>query len=164
MARLRLLEATCTIALLAATPALAQRPEAGMTNPNGQPNPEASQTQQPATGSNAPANDGANTTGMVKPNSSAMETHSTRRTAMNHARNDTSQDAAVNKLNDESYRASQNGQAFSVSRNESGPSAASGAPGTITPGASGTITPGTTSGTSAGSMPSNVSGGSGAKP
>jgi len=160
MAGFRLLQATCTIALLAATPALAGRPEAGMTNASGQANPEDTQARQPATGSQAPANSGANTTGMVKPDSRATEPQPAHRPAMNqsasvtHERTDSSQDAAVNKLNDESYQASQNGETFRVSRNDSGAAPVHGA----------SDASGSTNGTSGGPMPSNVSGGSGAKP
>ena len=41
MKKTHLLQAVCAVAMLAATPALAQRPEAGMTGPTGAPNPEA---------------------------------------------------------------------------------------------------------------------------
>jgi hypothetical protein len=99
MAKTRLLGAICTVAMLAGAPAFAQtnRPT-GDTGAGGAPN---NPTNAPTT---APA-----------PNSyPATESHSTHRHSAMRARNDLSQDSAVNRLNDESYQAAQKGQAFTV--------------------------------------------------
>ncbi len=144
MANIRLLQTVCAVAMLAAAPAIAQTrtPVAGMTGPNGQPNPVAdpaasksstaqsgsttSTAQSGANTSMAPANDGANTTSMAPSNSSgtkastATASHSTHRSAMARpvgrmrGQTEKSQDAAVNRLNDESYQSAQQGQAFNA--------------------------------------------------
>ena len=143
MAKTRLLQAVCTIALLAAAPAFAQQTETptGATGPNGAPNPveqpskhAATPTASPKTAASntnpgmAPANNGANSTSMVNETNkndtgkSAREEegHSTRHAAMErpmhamHSRTDTSQDAMINRLNDQSYKAAEQGQTFSA--------------------------------------------------
>lgn len=122
MTKTHLLQAVCAVAMLAATPALAQRPEAGMTNANGTPNPAAAHPA-PATGSNAPANDGADSMSMATPNGSSGS-HYSHRPAMAHEQSGAmSQDAAVNRLNDESYHAAQQGQAFKVGSADTGAAA-----------------------------------------
>jgi hypothetical protein len=148
MAKTRLLQAVCTVAMLAAVPAFAQRPEAGMTGAGGAPNPAA---QQPApnassggTSSMTPATqDGTGS-------SASAESHSTHRSAMAHptgsmrGRSDRSQDAAVDRLNEQSYQAAQQGQSFGSGSSDAGPGAMS------SPGGSGSM-----KGMSGGSMPSN---------
>jgi hypothetical protein len=138
MAKTRLLQAVCTVALLAAAPAFAQQTQTptGATGPNGAPNPvdqpasHAASPKTAATDTNpgmAPANSGANSTSAVNESnkndtnkSASDESHSTRHATMErpmhatHSRTDTSQDAAVNRLNDQSYKAAEQGQAFSA--------------------------------------------------
>ena len=108
MARTHLLQAVCTVALLAAGPALAQRPEAGMTNSSGQPNPMAQQNAQNST--MTPADN----TGTGAPGS--MEGRATHRSAMTRSMRGgpNAQDAAVDRLNDQSYQAAQQGQTWSA--------------------------------------------------
>jgi hypothetical protein len=100
MAKARLLQAVCAVALLAAAPAFAQQ----------------STTQPPAQPSMAPADD----TGSAGSHHAAMREH-----AM-HARTDTSQDSAVDQLNDQSFQAAQRGQSFSASDTGSSGGAMSG--------------------------------------
>jgi hypothetical protein len=93
MAKARLLQAACAVALLAATPAFAQPTT---TQPNMAPADKMDQT------------------------GGGMDSHSTHRSAMSghsgmHARNDSSQNAAVDQLNDQSFQAAQRGQSFSGS-------------------------------------------------
>jgi hypothetical protein len=94
MANARLLQAVCTVAMLAAAPAIAQT-------------------------DTAPASTGAGSSGTMSTHShrSAMAGHSTK---MMHGKSDSSQDAAVNQLNDQSYQAAQRGQAFGTSNMGSG--------------------------------------------
>jgi hypothetical protein len=125
MAKARLLQAACTFAMLAAAPAFAQTDtQPGTTAGNA---------------ANAPAADNMSTSGatgtspmspaskMGSSSGSAMNGQSTHRSAMMghsdhmmHGRTDTSQDAAVDQLNDQSYRAAQQGQAFSASNTGTG--------------------------------------------
>jgi hypothetical protein len=130
MAKMRLLQAVCTVSMLAAVPAMAQRPEAGMTGPNGAPNPAA---QQPAgnsdmgqadnTGSAGNATSGASTSGQSTHRSAMAH-----RTGMTHGRTDNSQNAAVDQLNEQSYQAAQQGQAFSANGTAPSPAPAASAP------------------------------------
>ena len=147
MTKSSLFQAVCTVAMLAAVPALAQnqRPESGMTGPNGAPNPALAQpgssanqrAVQNANGgsgmtsgsSMSPADNGANSSysaGGMSPSSNgdtgssaAMDSHSTHRSAMGHGsramhgESDTSQNAEVDRLNDQSYQSAQQGQSFS---------------------------------------------------
>jgi hypothetical protein len=132
MAKTHLLQAVCTVAMLAAVPALAQRPESGMTGPNGAPNPAAQQPM-PNSGSTAPAdNAGSASTSSPGDTGSASTTpsHPKHRSAMARSargHTDRSQDAAVDQLNDQSYQAAQQGQAFSAG------GAPSGGPGAMPP-------------------------------
>ena len=137
MAKTRLLQAVCTVAMLAAVPALAQQPGVGTTGSS------APAAQQPAPTYNssdmAPANQGR---------AASSDRHATHRSATHSSRTDTSQNAAVDRLNDQSYQAAQQGQSFGgVGGSDTG---------------SGTTTPtgsGGTSGMSNGSVPGNASGG-----
>src|SRR5690348_2272622 len=95
MEKARLLQAVCTVAVLAAAPAVAQTDTA------------------PASKMGSP--DGSNS-------SSAMSTHSSHRsgmgsrsTGMMHSKADSAGDAAVDQLNDQSYQAAQRGEAFNAS-------------------------------------------------
>jgi hypothetical protein len=104
MANTRLLQAICTVALLAAAPAIAQTDTAPASTGAGN-------------SVNAPAADNTST---GSGSSGAMTTHSHRsamagRSGKMHGRSDASQDAAVNQLNDQSYQAAQRGQAFGTS-------------------------------------------------
>ena len=115
MAKSHWINAAFTIAMFAAVPALAQRPEAGMTGPNGAPNPMATQPSSSSSSSSmAPADNGGSTS------STAADSHSTRHGAMAHSmrsmhgKNDRSQDAEVDRLNDQSYQAASQGQAFTT--------------------------------------------------
>jgi hypothetical protein len=108
MLKTRLLQAACAAAMLAAVPAFAQTntPPAGTGNPTpdhqSMPNNKSSM---------APANkDGLGA-------SAKEDMHSTHRSAMAHpahmmhsGKTDTSQNAAVDSLNEKSYQAAQNGQ------------------------------------------------------
>ena len=104
MAKTRLLQAACTAALLAAVPALAQ------TNT---PNSAA----QPAPAQPAPT-DNSNMAPAHPSHSASGEGHMTHRSAMSHSggmmhgRSDTSQNAAVDRLNEQSFQAAQQGQTF----------------------------------------------------
>jgi hypothetical protein len=129
MAKTHLLPAVCTVAMLAAVPALAQTPQTGMTGSASQGGADAS-----AMHNGHPMHH------------SAMG-HST---GAMHGRSDSSQDAAVDRLNEQSYQAAQQGQSFGA---DAGPGPMS------TPGGSSGM-----NGMSGRSMPSNVSGGAGTKP
>lgn len=124
MAKTRLLHAACTVAMLAAVPAFAQsNSTAGQTGSNAMPQTPSGQTATPSTNqygtmsqnnSMAPANQNmdtepANRSGTHR---SAMGTHS--RHTMSSSRTDTSQNAAIDQLNDESLRAARQGQAFNA--------------------------------------------------
>ena len=105
MANARLLQAICTVAMLAAAPAIAQTDTAPASTGTGN-------------SVNAPAADntstGSGSSGTMSTHShhSAMAGHSSK---MMHGKSDASQDAAVNQLNDQSYQAAQRGQAFGTS-------------------------------------------------
>jgi hypothetical protein len=119
MATTRLLHAACTVAMLAAVPAFAQSSNtAGQTGSSAMPQTQSGQT----------STQGANTYGTMSQNNSMspsnqdMDTsgHSgTHRSAhsrqmMHSSRTDTSQNAAVDQLNDQSLRAARQGQAFNA--------------------------------------------------
>jgi hypothetical protein len=141
MAKARLLQAACTVALLAAAPAFAQQtltPNTGAgTTP---PAPAAQSNMAPADKMGSPSDSSA---------SASTTTHRSHSTGMMHGRTDGSQDAAVDQLNEQSYQAAQNGQAFSASTSS----------GTMAPGGSGGMR-GMSGGTS-GSPPSSAASGSG---
>jgi hypothetical protein len=120
MAKAGLLQAVCTVAILAAAPAFAQ-----------------TDTRPESTGSgntvNAPAADtGPMSTSKMGSSSGEMNSQSTHRSAMvGHSgmmrgKSDASQDAAVDQLNDRSYRAAQQGQAFGSNTGSSGSMAPAG--------------------------------------
>jgi hypothetical protein len=158
MSKSRLLQAVCTVAMLAAAPAFAQNTPAGTTEPNGAAN--ATQHQAMPNGGAMSDNGGGMNGGSMEPpnkmgsavgttSSMASESHSTHRSAMAHAnramrgQTDSSQDAAVNHLNDQSYQAAEKGQAFSANGSDTTPAAAMPPSG-----------PASTNGTSGGSTPS----------
>jgi hypothetical protein len=99
MAKARLLQAVCAVALLAAAPAFAQQ---STTQPAAQPNMAPADN----TGSGNGSSDSA---GSQSTHRAAMRGHPT------NARTDTSQNAAVDQLNEQSFQAAQRGQAFSAS-------------------------------------------------
>ena len=108
MAHTRLIKAVCTVAMLAAAPAWAQsnNPPAAPAAPGTAPSNMAP--------SAAPSGSMDNGTGK-----GTMNGHMTHRSAMSHgsmhgAGSATSQDAAVDRLNEQSYQAAQQGQAFST--------------------------------------------------
>ncbi|MDB5400193.1 MAG: hypothetical protein JWQ55_2211 [Rhodopila sp.] len=162
MTKSRLLQAVCAVAMLAAVPALAQRPDAGMPGANGAPNPAAARPDSTAnqkaaqnnSGGMAPANDGTNMSpannGGTGSSASATESHSTHRSAMAHpsramrGRSDTSQDAAVDRLNEQSYQSAQQGQPFSAGGSDSSPNGMATQGGRSTSGSSGGAMPGGT--------------------
>jgi hypothetical protein len=122
MAKARLLQAVCTVAILAAAPAFAQtdtRPAgtgSSVNSPTDDNTPPTSGTMTPASkmGSSGESS-----------SSAAMHSQSTHRSAMAghgmmHTKSDTSQDAAVDELNNQSYQAAQRGQTLSSSNMRSG--------------------------------------------
>ena len=150
MATTRLLQAVCTAAMLAAVPALAQT---NTPNTAAQPAPAEN-----GTADTAPMNQGhAASSGHHMMHHSAMG-HSER---MMHGRSDTSQNAEVDRLNEQSYQAAQQGQTYSGA----GGSGAMMSPGTSggSGGGSGAMmSPGSSGGSGGGSgmaMPSSGSGG-----
>ena len=95
MAKATLLQAACAAAMLAATPVLAQTDtKPADTTAGGAPNAPAAHTAPPAKA-------------MDHMHHSAMEGHHAKMGA-------SSQDAAVDKLNDESYQAAQKGESFNA--------------------------------------------------
>ena len=111
MTKARLLQAVCTVAMLAAAPAFAQ------TN-----------TQPATTGADNSVNSPTGTGSSMAPadrmgssDSSGMSTRSTHHATMGHSsgmmrsRGDSSQNAAVDQLNEQSYQAAQRGEAFNGS-------------------------------------------------
>jgi hypothetical protein len=131
MGKTHLLQAVCTVAMLAAVPALAQRPEAGMTGPNGTPNPVVRQPDQQTAQNNAntpaanPAPGGSSpsaTDDQSSPTSHPMH-HSRHRGAAMRGAGD-SQNAAVDRLNDQSFQAAQQGQSFGGGADSGSPSMA----------------------------------------
>jgi hypothetical protein len=105
MANARLLQAVCTVAMLAAAPAIAQTDTAPASTGAG------NSVNAPAA-DNASTGNGSSGTMSTHPHGSAMAGHSTK---MMHGKSSSSQDAAVNQLNDQSYQAAQRGQAFGAS-------------------------------------------------
>jgi hypothetical protein len=119
MAKARLLPAVCTVALLAAAPAFAQQTmtqpaDTGAGNSVNAPVAHDQTPPRPAAQSNmAPAER------MDQPGG-GMGSHTSPRYAMSghsgmHAGNDSSQNAAIDQLNDQSYQAAQRGRSFSAS-------------------------------------------------
>lgn len=95
MVRIRLFQAVCSVAILAAAPAFAQGGET----------PDSARAAQ---GMATPSDNGS------AGNQTMSGTHHTRARSSMRAKNDTSQDADVDQLNDKSYQAAQSGQAFSA--------------------------------------------------
>jgi hypothetical protein len=132
MANSGLLRAVCTVALLAATPALAQQT---MTPPASAASPAAqSGSGGPSTETMAPKSAMAPKDSMAQKDTMGAKTESSTGTShastmaehpmhhhamashynMHASRTDSSQDAAVNKLNEQSYHAAEQGQSFSI--------------------------------------------------
>ena len=142
MQKIRLLQAVCTVAMLAAVPAFAQSnmtPDAagnarmpdtadhqatpGKTSMSDSKDNMAPMNKATNKTSMAPANDGANKTSMAPAKdglgvSAPEDSHATHRSTMahsmgmKHGKTTASQDNAVNNLNDQSYQAAQKGEAF----------------------------------------------------
>ncbi|WP_428534798.1 hypothetical protein [Rhodopila sp.] len=98
MLKTRLLQAACTVAMLAAVPALAQTSAPASNAP-------ADSTAAPST--EAPASPGRAMGGHPMHHSAMGHSH-----AMMHGRSDTSQNADVDRLNEQSYQAAQQGQTY----------------------------------------------------
>ncbi|WP_428486872.1 hypothetical protein [Rhodopila sp.] len=146
MAKLRLLQAACTAAMLAAVPAYAQSTKP--TGDAGGANAPAAQQSMPdtTTPNTTTPNSTMGQTGSQTPtpghrmHKSAMESHR----SMRSARTDTSQDSAVDRLNERSYQAAQQGQPFDASSTSGGTSGSTMPHGTMPSG-------GTSGGSSTGS-------------
>lgn len=127
MLKTRLLQAVCAVAMLAAVPAFAQ------SNTENQAAPPAD------TGNTgAPAAEGSHAT--------HHSTRAHRTSAMHSGKTDSSQNAAVDRLNEQSYQAAQKGEAFGGGGSDQGSS------GMTKPGGSGdmnTMPGGSTSGSDA---------------
>jgi outer membrane scaffolding protein for murein synthesis (MipA/OmpV family) len=127
MGKTRLLQAVCTVAMLAAVPALAQQ-TAQSNDPNA---PSASPT---ATGASPSA-----TADQSSPMSHPMH-HSRHRAAAMRGTGD-SQNAAVDRLNDQSFQAAQQGQTFGGGADSGSPGMAPSQPPMGAGGASGGAMP-----------------------
>ena len=110
MSKTRLLQAVCTVALLAAAPAFAQTNiQPADTGVGGAPNnPTANETMPNRSGSMAPA-DRMGAMG----SHSGMDSRSTRHAAMDHRGR--SADTSADQLNEQSYQAARSGQAYNGS-------------------------------------------------
>jgi hypothetical protein len=110
MTKTHLLQAVCAAAMLAAVPALAQSTMHQPTNNDSSGGNTSNSAMTPA--------DNTGSTGGSTSSSASADTHTTHRSAMAHhtgmmrSRTDTSQDAAVDQLNQQSYASAQKGQAF----------------------------------------------------
>jgi hypothetical protein len=148
MLKTRLLQAVCTVAMLAAVPAFAQ---------SNSPSAGAGSTAPPSA-DNAGGTAPADKDGLGAP--AADGSHATHRSAKGHrtgamqsGKSATSQDAAVDNLNEQSYQAAQKGQAFTGGGSDQGSA------GMTNPSGSGSMNnmPG-------GSMPGGGASGQGTKP
>jgi hypothetical protein len=116
MANTRLLQAVCTVAILAAVPAFAQTnmPTGDIAAGGAANNPTAHEAM--PNGNMAPADRMGSPHGSMGGMSShaGMDRHSEHRAAMTamHGQSETSQNAAVDQLNERSYQAAHSGQAF----------------------------------------------------
>jgi hypothetical protein len=135
MAHTRLLQTVSTVAILAAAPAFAQTnmPPANMpardTAAGGAPNNPTAQQAMP-NGNMAPADRmGSPDRSMGGMGSHAAMDRSHRTAMAMHMRSDTSQSAAVDRLNEQSYQAARSGQAFNGTGAGSGMTAVPGGPG-----------------------------------
>jgi hypothetical protein len=117
MAKARLLSAACTVAMLAASPVFAQsNTPTGDTGAGGVTNaPTMHETTPPSTTPpSMSAGNGSPATGTQHPaHRMAMEQHHGAG-AMRVGKSDTAQNAAVDRLNDQSYQAAQQGQKFNT--------------------------------------------------
>jgi hypothetical protein len=105
MANTRLLKAVCTVAMLAATPVLAQsQTQPADTGPGNSVNNPVADTGTTATGNRA--------------NGTSMSNHSAHRSTMTHSprtmhgRSDSAENDAVDRLNEQSLRAAHSGRDF----------------------------------------------------
>jgi len=108
MAKARLLQAACTVAMLAASPVFAQsNTPTGDTGAGGGANtPTVNETNS----GNMPSKTMSHQPGMMRRHNMAMKS----------SKNNTSQDAAVDRLNEQSYQAAQQGQTFGGSSSGGG--------------------------------------------
>jgi hypothetical protein len=122
MAKARLLQVACSVAMLAASPVFAQNnTQTGDAAAGGAANAPATHDAMP--GSMAPASTGP--AGSEEPMHKMAHHHGG---AMRGSKGDRSQDAMVDRLNEQSLQAAQQGQSFSVSGSGAGNTApASGA-------------------------------------
>jgi hypothetical protein len=119
MAKAHLLRAACTVAMLAASPVFAQNTQTGDTAAGGAASAPATHDAMPS--STAPTS----TAGSEQPTHKMAHHHGG---AMHGSKGDRSQDAMVDRLNEQSFQAAQQGQSFSVSGSGAGNTApASGA-------------------------------------
>jgi hypothetical protein len=131
MAKARLLQAVCTVALLAAAPAFAQQTTTQPATTGADNSVNA-----PVTHDQTPPRPTAQSNMAPAEKMEGMGSHSMHHSAMSgpssmHARNDRSQNSAVDQLNDQSYQAAQRGQSFSA--------ADSGSSGSMSPAPSGSM-------------------------
>lgn len=118
MTKTRLLQAVCTVALLAAAPAMAQtNTQTGTTGMGGSPNNATAHDMSPnATGTRAGSMGGGSmgtSDSQASMDDGSMRHSKMHRSGAMHAnKGDRSQDAAVDDLNDRSYQAAHSGQAF----------------------------------------------------
>jgi hypothetical protein len=113
MAKTRLLQTVCAVASLAAAPAFAQTSTqpatTGADNSVNAPVAHDQTSPGPSAQSNMAPAEKMDGMGGHSMHHSAMSGHS-----MMHGRNDSSQNSAVDQLNDKSYQAAQRGQSFSA--------------------------------------------------
>jgi hypothetical protein len=115
MLKIRLLQAVCTVAMLASVPAFAQTNTPKTSSMPAAAGQQAApdKTAAPAKTSMAPAEkDGLGVPGHNKGMHRTAMTHRDR--AMRSGKTDASQDSAVDKLNEQSYSAAEKGQAFAA--------------------------------------------------
>ena len=125
MAKAHLLRAACTVAMLAASPVFAQNTQTGDTAAGGAANAPATHDAMP--GSTAPmsTSPASGAAGSEQPMHKMAHHHAG---AMHSSKGDRSQDAMVDRLNEQSFQAAQQGQSFSASGSDAGNTApASGA-------------------------------------
>jgi hypothetical protein len=111
MVKARLLQAVCAVALLAAAPAFAQtNAKPADTGVDNTVNAPATHTGTMSPAMHMGADDqSSGTMHHMSTHRSAMGGHET---GMMHGRSDSSQDAAVDRLNDQSFQAAQSGQTY----------------------------------------------------
>lgn len=121
MARSRLLQAVCTVALLAAVPAFAQQNMAPAQGATGDSTPTTSAGAGAADQGGAPQGDHS-----TAPSGHGMGAHGAAMSHPHHAMRgnatDASQDSVVDQLNEQSLRAAQEGRTFNAANDTGGAS------------------------------------------